>query len=89
MQETASYARGAVRSSAPFIITPADPSALSPFFTTLEVARALRVSQKTVQVWVRSGALPAMRYGRLIRIRQADLAAFGQALGTPAPPSTG
>ena len=73
------------------LITPVDPSGLGAFYTTQEVAHALRVSQKTVQVWVRSGALPARRYGRLIRIRQAELAAFGEVLSkdASAPPSTG
>jgi excisionase family DNA binding protein len=48
--------------------------------TTEEVAKALRVSQRAVQVWIRSGTLTAVRYGRLLRIRQADLANFGEVL---------
>ena len=49
-------------------------------YTTDEVAQLLRVSQRTVQVWIRSGALTAVRYGRLLRVRQADLVAFGEVL---------
>jgi excisionase family DNA binding protein len=70
-------------------ITPADPSLIGPLYTTQEVASLLRVSQRTVQDWIRAGALPAMRYGRILRIRQADLAAFGEVMTqrtpTPAP----
>ena len=56
-------------------------------YTTDEVAKLLRVSQRTVQVWIRDGTLTAVRYGRLLRIRQADLATFGEVLNqrpTPA-----
>jgi hypothetical protein len=41
-----------------------------------------------VQVWIRNGTLTAVRYGRLLRIRQADLAAFGAVVpGRPTPPA--
>ena len=72
-------------------ITPVDPALLERLYTTEEVARILRVSQKTVQMWIRAGTLPAMRYGRLWRIRQADLVAFGEVFTTDAtaPPPTG
>ena len=56
-----------------------DPS-VGHLYTTDEVAKLLRVSQRTVQEWIRSGTLTAVRYGRLLRIRQADLAAFGEVL---------
>ncbi len=52
-------------------ITPVDPSLLDRLYTTEEVARILRVSQKTVQMWIRAGTLPAMRYGRLWRISRS------------------
>ena len=68
-------------------ITPVDPLLLDRLYTTEEVARILRVSQKTVQMWIRAGTLPAMRYGRLWRIRQADLVAFGEVFATDAPAS--
>jgi len=49
-------------------------------YTVEEVARFLRVSPRAVQVWIRDGMLTAVRYGRLLRIRQADLVAFGEVL---------
>jgi excisionase family DNA binding protein len=49
-------------------------------YTTDEVAKLLRVSQRTVQVWIRDGLLTAVRYGRLLRVREADLVAFGEVL---------
>jgi excisionase family DNA binding protein len=58
----------------------ADTPSVGPLYTTDEVAKLLRVSQRTVQVWIRDGSLTAVRYGRLLRIRQADLAAFGEVL---------
>jgi excisionase family DNA binding protein len=67
-------------------ITPADPSIVGPLYTTREVAQLLRVSTRTVQNWVRAGTLPVLRYGHILRFRQADLAAFGQVLTTGTPP---
>jgi excisionase family DNA binding protein len=58
----------------------ADPTLIGPLYTTEEVAKLLRVSQRTVQDWIRGGMLTAVRYGRLLRIRQADLATFGEVL---------
>jgi excisionase family DNA binding protein len=63
----------------------ADPTLIGPLYTTEEVAQLLRVSQRTVQDWVRSGTLTAVRYGRLLRIRQADLATFGEVVQPPRP----
>jgi excisionase family DNA binding protein len=50
----------------------ADPPIVGPFYTTAEVAQLLRVNQRTVQEWIRAGTLTAVRYGRLLRIRQAE-----------------
>jgi len=75
-------------SEASAVVT-ADPATGGPLYTTSEVATMLRVNQRTVQEWIRSGALPAMRYGRLLRIRQADLATFGEALPRRLPPAGG
>jgi excisionase family DNA binding protein len=63
-----------------------DPS-IGTLYTTAQVATILHVSQHTVQTWIRNGMLPAIRYGRVLRIRQADLVAFGEVLSksTPAP----
>jgi excisionase family DNA binding protein len=46
------------------------------FFSIGYVAEALSVSTRTVRRWTASKALPAHRLGRLVRISQADLAAF-------------
>ena len=61
-------------------VVTADPPIVGTLYTTDEVAKMLRVSQRTVQDWIRAGTLTAVRYGRLLRIRQADLAAFGEVL---------
>ena len=47
-------------------------------YTTHEVAELLKVSYRTVQEWIRTGKLPAVRYGRLFRVRAADLVQVGQ-----------
>ena len=69
------------------------PSAVAPMaspmgqlYTIEEVARFLRVTQRAVQVWIKRGELPAVRYGRLLRVRQADLVAFGEVLNQRTPP---
>jgi excisionase family DNA binding protein len=41
--------------------------------TRAEVARYLRVSDRTVSRLIRTGQLPASRIGRAVRIRQSDL----------------
>jgi excisionase family DNA binding protein len=70
-------------------VVTADHPAIGTLYTTAEVARLLRVNQRTVQEWIRTGALTAVRcYGRLLRIRQADLATFGEVL-THRPTPTG
>ena len=70
----------------PSAVVTADPP-VGQLYTTDEVAKLLRVSQRTVQVWIRDGTLPAVRYGRLLRIRQADLASFGEVLNAHTPPA--
>jgi excisionase family DNA binding protein len=50
-------------------------------YTTQEVAELLKVTQRTVRDWIQSGKLPAMQYGRVLRIRAEDLAKFGKAVG--------
>jgi excisionase family DNA binding protein len=65
----------------------ADPTTVGTLYKTSEVATMLRCGQRTVQEWIRTGLLPAVRYGRLLRVRQADLAAFGEVLGPRTPPA--
>ncbi len=50
---------------------PAD--ATDDLLTRTEVARYLRVSDRTVSRLVRTGKLPVARIGRAVRIRQSDL----------------
>ena len=65
----------------------ADTPTISPFYTTKEVARLLKVDQTTVQGWIRDGLLHGVRFGRLWRVRHADLAAFGEEQPRPTPPA--
>jgi excisionase family DNA binding protein len=65
---------------------PVQSALVGQLFTTFEVSQLFKVSQRTVQIWIRSGALRAVRYGRILRVREADLAAFGEVLNQhPAP----
>lgn len=61
---------------------------LEPLYTTEEVGKMLKVSRRTVQEWVHSGALSAVQYGKHLRIRPSDLATFGKVRNQrPAPDS--
>jgi excisionase family DNA binding protein len=54
--------------------TPQAPvDATGDLLTRAEVARYLRVSDRTVSRLIRMGQLPAARIGRAVRIRQSDL----------------
>ena len=54
--------------------TPQAPAdATDDLLTRAEVARYLRVSDRTVSRLIRAGKLPAARIGRAVRIRQSDL----------------
>jgi excisionase family DNA binding protein len=64
----------------PSTLVTAAPTQVGALYTTAEVAPLVRVHQRTMQAWIRAGMLPAVRYGRLWRIRQADLASFGEVL---------
>jgi excisionase family DNA binding protein len=41
-----------------------------------EVAELLDVSERTIYEWARSGTLPAMRRGRVVRFRRWEVEAF-------------
>jgi excisionase family DNA binding protein len=47
-------------------------------YTPKEVAQLLKVTLRTVQTWIGTGQLRATRYGRVWRIRAADVHAFGR-----------
>ena len=64
--------------SDPATVVTADPTQVGTLYTTGEVAKLLRVHPRTIQEWIKNGTLTAVRYGKLIRIRQADLASFGE-----------
>ena len=53
--------------------TQAPADATDDLLTRAEVARYLRVSDRTVSRLIRAGKLPAARIGRAVRIRQSDL----------------
>ena len=48
------------------------------FLTPEEVADLLRVSRRTVYNWLRSGQLPALRIGKVWRIRREDIERQGR-----------
>jgi excisionase family DNA binding protein len=45
-------------------------------FSVKAVAMQLGISTKTVRRWIDAGELPVHRFGRQLRISEADLAAF-------------
>ena len=53
--------------------TQAPADATNDLLTRAEVARYLRVSDRTVSRLIRKGQLPAARIGRAVRIRQSTL----------------
>ena len=56
------------------LATPQAPAVTTDdLLTRAEVARYLRVSDRTVSRLIRTGQLPALRIGRAVRIRQSDL----------------
>ena len=44
--------------------------------TPEQVAERLQVTERTVYGWLRRGSLPALKLGRLWRVRPADLEHF-------------
>jgi excisionase family DNA binding protein len=72
----------------PATAPPGESSCLGPVYTTEEVGKMLKVPQRTVQEWVRSGALSCVQYGKHLRIRPTDLAAFGKVRNPCTAPST-
>jgi excisionase family DNA binding protein len=52
-------------------MAPTDPD--DEFLTVAEVAAMLKLNQQTVRNWIDQGTLSALRVGRRVRIRRADL----------------
>lgn len=52
------------------------PAGLDPLLAYPEAAKVLGVTERTVRSLVCRGALPAVRFGRSVRIDPADLRAF-------------
>ena len=71
----------------PAAVATADPTLVGTLYTTGEVAKMLRVHPRTVQEWIRTGMLTAVRYGKLLRIRQVDLSTFGEVVNQHPPPA--
>jgi excisionase family DNA binding protein len=51
-------------------------SGIPTFYTIEQIAEAVGVSTRTVRRWIDSSALAAHRVGKIVRISEADLAAF-------------
>jgi excisionase family DNA binding protein len=51
-------------------------AALPRFLTITQVADALSVSTRTVRRWIKSGALPVHLIEGILRVSEADFAAF-------------
>ncbi|MFZ1996630.1 MAG: helix-turn-helix domain-containing protein [Solirubrobacteraceae bacterium] len=43
------------------------------YLTVQEIAEHLKLNQQTVRNWIDQGSLPAVRIGRRVRVRRADL----------------
>jgi excisionase family DNA binding protein len=56
------------------------------FLTVEEVARALRVHENTVRVWLRAGQLQGVRLAREWRVSEKDLERFLVERRQPIPP---
>jgi|SoiMetStandDraft_5_1073268.scaffolds.fasta_scaffold589539_1 excisionase family DNA binding protein len=66
------------------VVHPDTPPSIGQLYTVQEVATMLRVTYRAVHKWIYEGTLPGVRFGTALRIRQADLEAFGVATGQPA-----
>jgi excisionase family DNA binding protein len=55
-------------------------------YTTDEVAQLLKVTTRAVQKWIREGKLPAVKYGRVWRVRAEALHQFGRESGPSTQP---
>lgn len=42
-------------------------------YTKADVARFVGLSERTIHRWIKAGVLPAVRFGRQVRIKQSDV----------------
>ena len=56
--------------------------------TVADIARILKLNQQTVRNWIDTGALPALRMGRRVRVRWGDLEAIMKPAGPAVPGGT-
>ena len=49
--------------------------------TVAEIAEVLKLNQQTVRNWIVEGSLPAIRVGRRVRVRWADVEAMMKPAG--------
>lgn len=53
-----------------------DPDGCIQLYTTTEVAEMLRCSTNQVRNLMHAGVLPSVKFGRLLRFKETDVAAF-------------
>ena len=57
--------------------------------TVAEIAEVLKLNQQTVRNWIVEGSLPALRVGRRVRVRWADVEAMMKPAGPAVPRGDG
>ena len=57
-------------------MTGEQPISGAPLLTVPEVAKRLRLSQRTVRRLIESGDLVCLRFGRAVRVSEEDLAVY-------------
>ncbi len=68
-------------------VQPADTAQPSPLLTPEEITLRLRVSRSTLYDWLAKGDLPNFQMGRIIRVREIDLADFLERRRRVTPPA--
>ena len=58
------------------MLTKTQHSGIPHFYTVLEIAKHLKVSERQVRRWIAKGELVAHRLGRSVRVARSDLDAF-------------
>ncbi len=58
------------------MLTKPQHSGISHFYTVLEIAKHLKVSERQVRRWIAKNELVVHRLGRSVRVAESDLDAF-------------